>query len=71
MASLFTIRGYGSGFATGETRFTGTEHEACRLADEVARSYGDRLYAVVVTSPSPDDIVYIAHAEARDGELAG
>lgn len=67
MASIFTIRGYGSGFTTPETRFTGSESEACHIADEFARSSEEQLFAVVVTGPDPEDVVYVTQPEGRSG----
>lgn len=66
MRTVFTIRGYGSGFATAETRFTGSEHEACSIADEFARSYGEDLFAVVVTRQDPDDVIYVTYADGSE-----
>lgn len=63
MATTFTIRGFGTGFSTPETCFTGSEQEARSIADEFARSCADELYAVVVTGPDPDDVRYVAHPE--------
>lgn len=62
MALTFTIRGFGSGFSTPETCFTGSAMEARSIADEFARSCAKELYAVVVTGPDPDDVLYVTHA---------
>jgi hypothetical protein len=68
MACSFTIRGYGSGFATEETRFTGSQHDACSIADEFAESCGEQLYAVVVTDLDSDDVIYVTHSDDRRKE---
>lgn len=68
MASTFTIRGFGSGFATAETRFTGSEREARSIADEYARECAEELFAVVVTRQDPEDVIYVTHGESHSQE---
>jgi hypothetical protein len=65
LRTTYTIRGYGPGFEAEVARFTGAEDEVRTIADELARSYGDDLYAVAVTKEEDaEDIVYVTHDDS-------
>jgi hypothetical protein len=64
MLCTYTFWGYGPGFQVEVGRFTGAEADDARtVADELARWYGEHLYAVAVTKEDAEEIVYVTHHE--------